>query len=167
MGWNPFSNRSEKGSKPAEPPAEPAVEPPESAGAAAPPQASVQPVEQANPQPTPVQPTPARPPQPTRRPEDLKEDVIGTLRTVFDPEIPVNVYELGLVYDIEITPPGDVHIRMTLTSPACPVAGSLPPEVETKIASIPGVNAVKVELVWEPPWSPAKMSEAARLQLNV
>jgi FeS assembly SUF system protein len=104
---------------------------------------------------------------PSRTAEAIREDVIGLLRTVFDPEIPVNVYELGLVYEINVTPPGDVHIRMTLTSPACPVAGSLPPEVETKVASVSGVTSVKVELVWDPPWSPDKMSEAARLQLNV
>jgi FeS assembly SUF system protein len=97
----------------------------------------------------------------------IREDVIGILRTVFDPEIPVNVYELGLVYDIDVTPPGDVHVRMTLTSPACPVAGSLPPEVEYKVGTVPGVTAAKVELVWDPPWSPSKMSEAARLQLNI
>ncbi len=106
-------------------------------------------------------------PQPSRPIEAIREDVISTLRTVFDPEIPVNVYELGLVYEIDITPPGEVLIRMTLTSPACPVAGSLPPEVEHKASFIPGVTKVKVELVWDPPWSPSKMSEAARLQLNV
>lgn len=105
---------------------------------------------------------------PSGRPlEAIREDVICVLRTVYDPEIPVNIYELGLVYEVNITPPGEVHIRMTLTSPACPVAGSLPPEVEHKVGSTPGVTSVRVELVWDPPWSPSKMSEAARLQLNV
>ncbi len=96
----------------------------------------------------------------------LKQKVIDTLCTIFDPEIPVNIYELGLVYNLDVQPDGKVDIRMTLTSPMCPVAGSLPPEVETKVNAVPGVTNVTVELVWDPPWSMDKMSEAAKLQLG-
>ncbi len=96
----------------------------------------------------------------------LKQKVIDTLCTIFDPEIPVNIYELGLVYNLDVQPDGKVDIRMTLTSPMCPVAGSLPPEVEDKVNAVPGVTNVSVELVWDPPWSMDKMSEAAKLQLG-
>ncbi len=99
-------------------------------------------------------------------PEELKQKVIDALCTVFDPEIPVNIYELGLIYDLDVRPDGRVDIRMTLTSPMCPVAGSLPPEVESKVRAVPGVSDVRVELVWDPPWSMDKMSEAAKLQLG-
>jgi FeS assembly SUF system protein len=98
--------------------------------------------------------------------KDLESQVVEVLRTVYDPEIPVNIYEMGLVYDIKATPEGGVQIAMTLTSPACPVAGSLPIEVEQKVRTIPGVTSARVEIVWEPPWTPEKMSEAARLQLG-
>ena len=97
----------------------------------------------------------------------LVEQVVATLKTCFDPEIPVDIYELGLVYNVAVDPPGRVTIQMTLTSPACPVAGSLPPEVEAKVRSVPGVTDATVEVVWDPPWTPAMMSEAARLQLNM
>lgn len=96
----------------------------------------------------------------------LQERVANIIKTIFDPEIPVNIYELGLIYDIAISPENDVAVKMTLTSPACPVAGSLPRQVEEKIASLRGVHSVKVELVWEPPWSQERMSEAARLELG-
>ena len=96
----------------------------------------------------------------------IEEKVIEVLRTVYDPEIPVNVYELGLVYGVDVDPTGVVNIRMTLTSPGCPVAGSLPPEVESKVRGVPGVTSCRVELVWDPPWSPDHMSEAAKLQLG-
>jgi FeS assembly SUF system protein len=96
----------------------------------------------------------------------IEEKVIEALRTVYDPEIPVNIYELGLVYDIDVDPAGAVVICMTLTSPACPVAGSLPPEVEWKVKAIPGVTSCAVNLVWDPPWNPSLMSEAAKLQLG-
>ncbi len=95
-----------------------------------------------------------------------EETVVEVLRTVYDPEIPVSIYELGLIYDIQIED-SVVDVRMTLTSPACPVAGSLPGQVETRIKAIEGVSDAKVELVWEPPWTPEKMSEAAKLELNM
>ncbi len=97
----------------------------------------------------------------------LEEKVIEQLKTVFDPEIPLNIYELGLIYDIDIDLENRVHIRMTLTAPACPVAGSLPPQVEAQIESIPQVKSATVELVWDPPWSRDMLSEAARLQLGL
>jgi ATP-binding protein involved in chromosome partitioning len=97
----------------------------------------------------------------------LKEKIVEALETVFDPEIPVNIYELGLIYGLDVDPAGSVSIRMTLTSPACPSAEALPPEVEAKVRSVPGVQDVKVDVVWEPPWNPQMMSEAARLQLNL
>jgi FeS assembly SUF system protein len=99
--------------------------------------------------------------------EDLRERVVDVLRTIYDPEIPVDIYELGLIYEIEIDERGQASVQMTLTSPACPVAGSLPPEVEWKVASVDGVRKAEVELVWDPPWSPDRMSEAAKLQLNL
>jgi FeS assembly SUF system protein len=118
---------------------------------------------------------PETPPAPTApaadlTPEQIKtleEEIIKVLCTCFDPEIPVNVYELGLIYDIDIRPSGAVGIRMTLTSPACPVAGSLPPEVEGKVRRVPGVASAKVDVVWDPPWTPKLMSEAAKLQLGL
>jgi FeS assembly SUF system protein len=97
----------------------------------------------------------------------LEEKVVAVLRTVFDPEIPVNIYELGLIYDLKVSPSGQVEIRMTLTSPACPVAGALPEEVRQKVAAVPGVTDAKVELVWDPPWEVSRMSEAAQLQLGL
>jgi FeS assembly SUF system protein len=98
---------------------------------------------------------------------DLRERVVGVLRTVYDPEIPVNIYELGLVYEVDVREGGEVYIRMTLTSPMCPVAESLPPEVEAKVRTVSGVADVDIELVWEPPWNPSMMSEAARLELGM
>ena len=103
---------------------------------------------------------------PASNPADLREAVIHVLETVFDPEIPVNIWELGLVYDLTVSPAGEIAIRMTLTSPACPVAESLPPEVEQKIRAIPGVREVRLDLVWDPPWSMSRLSEAAKLQLG-
>ncbi len=97
----------------------------------------------------------------------LQDKVIETLRGCYDPEIPVNIYELGLIYQVKVELSGDVHVQMTLTAPSCPVAGTLPGEVETKIRELEGVNDVRVELVWDPPWDPTKMSEAARLQLGM
>ena len=97
----------------------------------------------------------------------LEAQVVEMLRTCYDPEIPVDIYELGLIYDVDVNAAGVVNIRMTLTSPACPVAGSLPPEVESKVRGVSGVSEAKVEIVWDPPWTPERMSEAARLQLNM
>lgn len=98
---------------------------------------------------------------------ELRTAVVDVLKTIYDPEIPVNIYELGLVYNVVIDDSGSAAIRMTLTSPACPVAGTLPPEVEQKVASVPGITSAKAEVVWEPPWSPEKMSDEAKLQLNL
>jgi FeS assembly SUF system protein len=96
----------------------------------------------------------------------IEAEVIEALRTCFDPEIPVNIYELGLIYEVKVESSGAVGIRMTLTSPHCPAAQSLPPEVEAKAKTVPGVTDAKVEVVWDPPWDPSKMSEAAKLQLG-
>lgn len=103
----------------------------------------------------------------TEQVKALEQEIIKVLHTCFDPEIPVNIYELGLIYDIDIQPSGAVGIRMTLTSPACPVAGSLPPEVEAKVRRVPGVASAKVDVVWDPPWDKDRMSEAAKLQLGL
>ncbi|KAB2839378.1 MAG: SUF system Fe-S cluster assembly protein [Phycisphaerales bacterium] len=97
----------------------------------------------------------------------LEQKVLDVLATCYDPEIPVNIYELGLIYKIDIDDNKNVGIQMTLTSPMCPVAGSLPGEVQSKVQAIEGIGEVKVDLVWEPPWGPDRMSEAAKLQLNV
>lgn len=97
----------------------------------------------------------------------LKDSVIATLKTIFDPEIPVNVYELGLVYNVSVGIDGAVEVRMTLTSPACPVAGTLPGDVERKLRALDWVTQSKVQLVWDPPWNKSMMSEAAKLELNV
>jgi FeS assembly SUF system protein len=96
----------------------------------------------------------------------LEERIIEVLKTCYDPEIPVDIYELGLIYKIEASPEGDVVIDMTLTSPACPAAGSLPPEVENKVKGLDGVKSARVNVVWEPTWTPEKMTEAAKLQLG-
>jgi FeS assembly SUF system protein len=98
---------------------------------------------------------------------DLEEQIVEALKTVFDPEIPVNIYELGLIYDLELVPEGQVKIKMTLTSPGCPVAVSLPIEVKSKVENVPGVAGADVELVWDPAWNPSMMTEAARLQLGM
>ncbi|MGH9340007.1 MAG: SUF system Fe-S cluster assembly protein [Acidobacteriota bacterium] len=99
--------------------------------------------------------------------DELRKKIVEAIETCYDPEIPVNIYELGLIYRLDVQPSGDVEVDMTLTSPACPVAGSLPPEVEAKVREVPGVKDVKLELVWEPPWSMERMSEAAKLQLGI
>lgn len=100
--------------------------------------------------------------------DDLEPRIIAALRTVFDPEIPVNIYDLGLIYALDIdTNSGNVDIRMTLTAPGCPVAQTFPTTVSDAVAQVDGVNEVKVELVWEPPWSQDMMDEAARLQLGI
>lgn len=100
-------------------------------------------------------------------PDALKEKVVEAVKTCYDPEIPVNIYELGLVYDISVSPSSEVAVKMTLTSPACPAAQSLPGEVEDKIRVMARPKDVKVEVVWDPPWNPGMMSEAAKLQLGM
>ncbi len=97
----------------------------------------------------------------------LGEQVIEALRTVYDPEIPVNIFELGLIYKIDIDDDQHVHIDMTLTSPACPVAGTLPDEVKDKVAAVDGVQGATVEVVWDPPWHPGMMTEEAQLELGM
>lgn len=97
----------------------------------------------------------------------LEATVVEVLRTVFDPEIPVNIYDLGLIYRIDIDAANHVKVRMTLTSPGCPVAGSLPGSVEQKVEAIPEVSGAEVELVWDPPWDKTRMSEAAMLDLGL
>jgi FeS assembly SUF system protein len=114
------------------------------------------------PSPEPLEGSAARP-----GPEEIRERIIAQLHTVYDPEIPVDIYELGLVYEVRVDEAGRAAIRMTLTSPMCPAAEMLPPEVETKARSVPGVSSVELELVWDPPWSPERMSEAAKLELGM
>lgn len=97
----------------------------------------------------------------------LKESVILALKTVFDPEIPVNIYDLGLIYDIAVNEEQEVHIQMTLTSPGCPVAQTFPGTVEQAVNQVEGVKDCNVELVWEPPWTQERMSEVARLELGI
>lgn len=99
--------------------------------------------------------------------EQMKEAVIAQLRTVFDPEIPVNIYDLGLIYDVSIDETYHVHIQMTLTSPGCPVAQTFPGTVEQSVNQVEGVKDCTVELVWDPPWTQEKMTEAARLELGL
>lgn len=97
----------------------------------------------------------------------LREYIVDVIKSCYDPEIPVNVYDLGLIYKIAIAPEGQIEVDMTLTAPGCPAAGILPGEVEGKVRSVPGVNDVKLNLVWDPPWDQNKMSQAARLQLGI
>ena len=125
----------------------------------------------------PAVPPPSPSPLPTKLPlaqplmaeeiEKVKTAIVEALHKVFDPEIPVNIYELGLIYDITIAPTGSVDIRMTLTSPGCPVAGTLPGEVQSKVLPLDNVTSAKVDVIWDPPWTPARMSEAAKLQLGM
>jgi FeS assembly SUF system protein len=97
----------------------------------------------------------------------LETKVIDVLKTCYDPEIPTNIYDLGLIYEINIDDEANVHTLMTLTSPSCPVAETLPPEIEEKIRNIPGLSSSKVEITWDPPWSKDMMSEAAKLELDM
>ena len=97
----------------------------------------------------------------------IRQRVIDVLRSVYDPEIPVNIYELGMIYDIDVDGEGNVKITMTLTSPSCPVAESLPREVEVQVNALEDVRAAQINLVWDPPWSPERMTEAAKLQLGM
>jgi len=98
---------------------------------------------------------------------DLYEAVVAALKDIYDPEIPVNIYDLGLIYGVEVTADGDAMVTMTLTTPHCPVAESMPGEVELRVGSVPGIRDAEVNLVWDPPWDPAKMSDEARLELGM
>ena len=97
----------------------------------------------------------------------LRDKVISVLQGIYDPEIPVNIYELGLIYKVNVDDAANVHVLMTLTSPMCPVAESLPPEVEEKVAKVEGVASARVEVTWDPPWEPDMMSDAAKLELDM
>jgi FeS assembly SUF system protein len=99
--------------------------------------------------------------------EELKQTVVDALKSIYDPEIPVDIYELGLIYDVTISEDGDAIVTMTLTTPHCPVAESLPNEVELRVLSVPGIRDAEVKLVWDPPWDPSKMSDEARLELGM
>ncbi|MDR3517939.1 MAG: SUF system Fe-S cluster assembly protein [Azospirillaceae bacterium] len=99
--------------------------------------------------------------------QDLMDRVVAALHTVYDPEIPVDIWELGLVYRVDVDQAGKVEVDMTLTAPGCPVAGEMPIMVEQAVAAVKGVTRVTVELVWEPPWHPGRMSEAAQVQLDM
>jgi FeS assembly SUF system protein len=99
--------------------------------------------------------------------QKLEENIILVLKTIYDPEIPVDIFELGLIYEVAIDDDANVNIKMTLTSPACPVAGSLPPEVEMKVMTVEGVKDAKVEIVWSPPWDKDMMSDAAKVKLGM
>ena len=105
---------------------------------------------------------------PDQDPEKIarKNEVIAAIKTCYDPEIPVDIYELGLIYEVEVKTPESIYVKMTLTSPMCPVAEILPLEVEEKVRSVEGVEDVDLDLVWDPPWDIEMMSEAARLELN-
>jgi len=106
--------------------------------------------------------------EPTGGPgSDLQATVVEALKSIYDPEIPVDIYELGLIYDVDISEDGDAVITMTLTTPHCPVAESLPNEVELRVLSVPGIRDAVVNLVWDPPWDPSKMSDEARLELGM
>jgi FeS assembly SUF system protein len=98
---------------------------------------------------------------------ELQASVVEVLKSIYDPEIPVDIYELGLIYDVEISEDGDAKITMTLTTPHCPVAESLPNEVELRVLSVPGIRDAVVNLVWDPPWDPSKMTDEARLELGM
>jgi FeS assembly SUF system protein len=97
----------------------------------------------------------------------IRDRIIATLKTIYDPEIPVDIYELGLIYGVEVADDGEVHVIMTLTTPMCPVAETLPPEVEDKVRSVMGVTEVSLDLVWDPPWTVDMLSDAARLEMNL
>lgn len=99
--------------------------------------------------------------------DDIHDNIVGVLKTIHDPEIPVNIYDLGLIYGIAVNDERDVHIRMTLTSPNCPEAQSLPASVQRGAESVQGVRSAQVDIVWDPPWDMSKMTEAARLKLNM
>ncbi len=98
---------------------------------------------------------------------DLQAEIVTALKSIYDPEIPVDIYELGLIYDVTVDADGDAVVTMTLTTPHCPVAESMPAEVEMRVLSVPGIRDAEVKLVWEPAWDPSKMSDEARLELGM
>lgn len=106
-------------------------------------------------------------PSPAAPSADLEQKVVGALKKIYDPEIPVNIHDLGLIYSVNVDGGGAVQVTMTLTAPACPVAGTLPGEVERAVKSVDGVADAKVELVWDPPWNPGMMSKMARVMLGM
>ena len=106
-------------------------------------------------------------PSTDRDPAAIRLDAIAALQGIHDPEIPLNIWDLGLIYDLVTEPPGFVDVKMTLTSPMCPAVGSLPAEVKYKLGTVEGVSRVDLELIWEPPWDKSRMTEAARLHLNL
>lgn len=106
-------------------------------------------------------------PAPSGDADEVKEAIVAALQTIFDPEIPVDIYNLGLIYDVEVNEDRDAVVTMTLTTPHCPVAESMPGEVEMTVLAVPGVRDAEVKLVWDPPWDPSKMSDEARLELGM
>ncbi len=106
-------------------------------------------------------------PAPASPSADLEQKVVGVLKKIYDPEIPVNIHDLGLIYSVNVASGGSVQVTMTLTAPACPVAGTLPGEVERAVRSVDGVSEATVELVWDPPWNPGMMSKMARVMLGM
>jgi FeS assembly SUF system protein len=104
---------------------------------------------------------------PSEESQRLAQDIVAALKTVYDPEIPADIYELGLIYKVDIKPDRGVDVEMTLTTPNCPAAGELPTMVENAVASVPGVGTVDVKVVWEPKWTPERMSDEARVELNM
>ena len=97
----------------------------------------------------------------------LTDQIVAAIKTVFDPEIPVDIYELGLIYKVDVSDDMDIHVTMTLTAPGCPVAGEMPGWVENAVRSVPGIRDVTVELTFDPPWDPSRMSDEAKLELNM
>ncbi|HET9354989.1 MAG TPA: SUF system Fe-S cluster assembly protein [Sphingomicrobium sp.] len=106
-------------------------------------------------------------PDPAEPGGELQQAVVEALKSIYDPEIPVDIYELGLIYDVAVDADGDAVVTMTLTTPNCPVAESMPAEVEMRVLSVPGIRDAEVKLVWDPPWDPSKMSDEARLELGM
>lgn len=100
-------------------------------------------------------------------PEELFEQIVAVIRKIFDPEVPVSIYDMGLIYGVDIAENGNVVVKMTLTTPSCPTAQTLPEQVRVAVAQVPGVVSAKVDIVWDPPWTPERMSDAAKLQLGV
>ncbi len=113
------------------------------------------------------QPMPDPDAKPSETSGDLRDDIIAALKEIYDPEIPVNIYDLGLIYGVEVSENAEATVMMTLTTPHCPVAESMPGEVELRVGAVPGVGHTEVNLIWDPPWSPEKMTDEARLELGM